>query len=174
MQRTPLPAPYPYIPDFYSKILRYCVDESAFLAGAHIPQDEPQVWVLRPSQDYNKVRLLVSLPKKGKAVMMSDAVKGRLRLGDFMQKRIVIEMFSTAGKVEPQKREDVAAYFNLSDGSRFKQVVEQSEYVLTTEFLFKLFLLQGRRSCRSSLVFSGVRLISIIELVSFQTLNAPL
>ena len=168
LQRTPLPAPYPYIPDFYSKILRYCVDESAFLAGAHLPQDEPQVWVLRPSQDYNKVRLLVSLPKKGIALMMSDAVKESLRLGDFMQKRIVIEMFSTAGKVEAQKREDVAAYFNLSDGSRFKQVVEQSEYVLTTEFLFKLFLLQGRRSCRSSLVFSGVRLISIMNSCPFK------
>ena len=54
---------------------------------------------------------------------------------------------------------DIFLESELSDSVRFKQVIEQSEYVLTTEFLLKLFLLQGRRSCRSSLIFSGVCLL---------------
>jgi hypothetical protein len=160
---SPLPAPYPYIPGFYAKLLRYCVDEAAFLAGAHLPSDEPQVWVLRPCDDYSKVRLLVSLPKKGMRPQLNQIQLRTVKLEDFLGKRILIEMFSTAGKVEREERENIAPFFNLSSSSIFKQVIEQSQYVLTTEFLFKLFLLQGRRSCRSSLVFSGVRLIQNIN-----------
>ena len=93
--------------------------------------------------------------------MMSKNVLEKFEIQDFVgrEKGIIVEMFSTAGKVEQKQQQEIAPFFNLSDSVRFKQVIEQSEYVLTTEFLLKLFLLQGRRSCRSSLVFSGVCLL---------------
>ena len=151
---TPIP-PNCYVPNFYAKILQYCVNESAFLAGAHLPQNEPQVWILR-CNNFNKLRLLVSLPKRDMPPQANPAEMQKLQLQDFMGKQgIVIETFSTAGKLEPRQREDIAPFFGLKNSSRFKDVVDQTEYVLTTEFLLKLFLLQGRRSCRSSLIFSG-------------------
>jgi hypothetical protein len=150
-----LPDPYPYIPNFYVRLLRYCINESAFLAGACLPPDEPQVWILR-CHDYNKLRLLVSLPKRGLRPQIYESEMRKVKLEDFMNKRVVIEMFSTAGKLELDQREEIAPYFNLSSSARFKNVIEQTEYVLTTEFLLKLFLLQGRRSCKSSLIFKGV------------------
>jgi hypothetical protein len=162
-QHNALPVPYPYIPNFYAKLLHHCVNESAFLAGAHLPPNEPQVWVLR-CNDYNKLRLLVSLPKRGIRPQIHEPEMRKVKLEDFMNKQVIIEMFSTAGKLEPAQREEIAPYFNLSSSSRFKQVVEQTEYVLTTEFLLKLFLLQGRRSCKSSLIFRGVRLFETLHL----------
>jgi hypothetical protein len=146
-----------YIPNFYAKLLHCCVDEAAFLAGAHLPPDEPQVWVLRPC-NYSELRLLVSLPPTMSATSNFTSVLAKFKLEDFVgvEKRILIKIPSTAGKVEQSLQQEIAPFFNLRDSVRFKKVIEQSEYVLTTEFLLKLFLLQGRRSCRSSLVFSGV------------------
>ena len=154
LARSPIP-PNCYIPNFYAKILQYCVNESAFLAGAHLPHNEPQVWILR-CNNFNKLRLLVSLPKKGMTPQIYQPEMQKVKLQEFMGKQgIVIEMFSTAGKLDPRQREDIAPFFGLKNSSRFKDVVDRTEYVLTTEFLLKLFLLQGRRSCRSSLIFSG-------------------
>jgi hypothetical protein len=151
--------------------LRFCVNEAAFLAGASLPPSEPQIWVLR-SSDFNKLRLLVSLPKKGKQPQMSSSDRKKLQLEEFVGKSIIIEIFATAGTLKEDQPTEIAPFLNLSASSgRFKQVVEQSEYVLTTEFLLKLFLLHGRQSCSSSLIFSGVCYYMNFSLQTYSSLN---
>jgi hypothetical protein len=96
------------------------------------------------------------LPKEATEPELCSAEMEKVKLNDLKDNTsIVMTMFSSAGKLASKQAEDIAPFFGLASSSRFRDVIDQSEYVLTTEFLLKLFLLQGRRSCRSSLIFSG-------------------